>query len=115
MKTTYDAVNEFKGETDTGCTAFVCNQSSGSIHGWYNDTFVDLATPQWTPLCCAKEFNDLVSQMETNFGRCSDIAISHWKKCTKELLTKSTKELNVMDIDWSKAPTEFSTMSVSDE
>ena len=36
MKTTYDAVNEFKGEIDTGCTAFVCNQSSVSINGWVN-------------------------------------------------------------------------------
>jgi hypothetical protein len=69
MKTVIDAVNEFKGEIDTGVEAFVCNQSSGSIKVWYNDTFVDLATPQWTPLCCAKEFNDLVSQMETNFSK----------------------------------------------
>ena len=71
MKTVIDEVNEFKGEIDTGCVAFVCNQSSGSINGWYGDTFVDLSTPQWTPPCLVNEFNDLVSQMETNFGECN--------------------------------------------
>ena len=77
MKTTYDAVNEFEGEW----------------HGSEDKVYID----DTRVVTYYERFNDLVSQMETNFGRWSEIAIQAWKDGDKELLTKSTKELEVMD------------------
>ena len=103
MKTVIDAVNEFKGETD-GNYIYVGSGSNDINKGNLQETYATIHNEKWYLLCTSGQFKDLVSQMETNFGKCSDVAVSHWKKCTKELLTKSTKELEVMDIDWSKAP-----------
>jgi len=50
MKTTYDAVNEFRGEWyGSEDKVYICD--TGVITGY-------------------EQFNDLVSQMETNFGKC---------------------------------------------
>ena len=85
MKTTYDAVNEFKGEWyGSKDNVYICD--TGVITGY-------------------DQFNDLVSQMETNFGKnhCYAVYKDAYKGiCFKK--PKSTKELKVMDIDWSKAP-----------
>ena len=116
MKVTYDAVNEFKGEWEDYKHLVFKVKSTGKLYFSQMDLVINEAAHEL--VCHKKEFNDLVLQMETNFGKCSDIAISHWKKCTKELLTKSTKELEVMDIDWSKAPhwaTEYATYAIIGE
>ena len=96
MKTVIDAVNEFEGELPIHFHDFFINYD----HGFFSiEQFLRLEGY----ICTTGEFNDLVSQMETNFGKCSDVAVNHWKKCTKVLLTKSTKELETMDI-WKDAP-----------
>jgi hypothetical protein len=111
MKTVIDAVNELKGEVsnswgfnaksdkflfwDLSWVYYICGYS---IHDY---TDVDY-------ICTVDEFNDLVSQMETNFGECvqsySDYNIAWTHTPT---LTKSTKELDAMDIDWNKTGCEF--------
>ena len=55
-------------------------------------------------ICTTDEFLATVAECETNFGKCSDIAISHWKKCTKVLLDKELDVEKLIDInlDWSK-------------
>ena len=102
-KTIIDAVNELKGDLDNAPKNCGYLKFSLITGGWFL-SYASISNHSYEDVCTRKQFNDLVSQMETNFGRCSDIAVSHWKKCTKVLLTKSTKELEVMDIDWNKAP-----------
>lgn len=89
-----DAVNELKGEckhkdTDTRTDAIYFRRSDmfGNYYYYGNDfpfhnEFV----------CTRKEFNDLVSQLETNFGVC-ELTYAKYKRA----VTKSTKELQVMD------------------
>ena len=117
-KTIIDAVNEFKGEWpeprfdayNDNEPCIVLSKDTVSLDGdsYEEDVMytggTKCSSAYFVVVCVEREFNDLVSQMETNFGKCSDVAVNHWKKCTKVLLTKSTKELEVMDIDWSKAP-----------
>ena len=105
-KTIIDAVNEFKGEwkhkdTDMRTDAiYFRNKVRGSYY-YYGD---DMPFHHEF-VCNKKQFNDLVSQMKTNFGKshCYDVYKDAYKSiCFKK--PKSTKELEVMDIDWSKAP-----------
>ena len=70
MKTVIDAVNQFKGNSRVGNYYYVCNQDSGVVALWGKATLDDLYGPLWSELCTDREFNDLVSQMETNFGKC---------------------------------------------
>ena len=127
MKTTYDAVNEFKGvwpniimkeSRDKGDVIGFCKSNHtvfevNEFH-WVAEGF-DISVFYW--VCNNVEFNDLISQMETNFGKCKQ-SYSDYKliESTKDWLglgsvkrfdyepAKSDKELEVMDIDWSKAP-----------
>ena len=69
MKSVIDAVIEFKGEVVTGAYYVVCRQSVGSIHWWTKPSLDDLATPQWSELCTATEFNQCIQELSTNFGR----------------------------------------------
>jgi hypothetical protein len=67
MKTVMDAVNEFKGEWHGNeDKVYICD--AGVITDY-------------------DQFNDLVSQMETNFGKCPDYVIYDYKSNKKELLT----------------------------
>ena len=105
MKTVIDAVNEFKGEWPYGVfNTIIFGKHKQGWSDFYTDNNTTLANDNWNTICFTDEFLAIVAECETNFGKCSDIAISHWKKCTKVLLTKDLdKELD-MDIDWSKAP-----------
>jgi len=95
MKTTYDAVNEFKGEWPCNDSIVMYFTKGANGCGFYSKFYRDNIESAVTD----EEFNDLVLQMETNFGRWSEIAIQAWKDGDKELLTKSTKELEVMEIE----------------
>jgi hypothetical protein len=99
MKTVLDAVNELKGELKEGTRLIICDG-----RGVYESCLYQIVNDFYKFVCTREQFNDLVSQMKTNFGKCSAINVSDYKICTKQLLTKSDKELEVMDIDWSKAP-----------
>ena len=92
MKTAYDAVNEFNGEWRRGSYIHYSNNDDN----WYfsNDRHVRIFHGQYTMICKRDQFNDLVSQMETNFGECANIDLFNYTHGTKELLTK---ELEVMD------------------
>ena len=89
-----DAVNELKGEckhkdTDTRTDAIYFRRSDmcGNYYYYGNDL------PFHNEFVCTrKEFNDLVSQLETNFGVC-ELTYAKYKRA----VTKSTKELQVMD------------------
>tara|TARA_R110000782_G_scaffold256461_1_gene345477 strand:+ start:50 stop:853 length:804 start_codon:yes stop_codon:yes gene_type:complete len=88
MKTAIDAVNKFKGK-------------------WPDDTKI-IECSCFDFVCTKGPFIDLVLQMETNFGKCDPVLAAYYRHVTdKELLTKSTKELEVMDIDWSETECEF--------
>ena len=112
MKTTYDAVNKFKGEWPyyeadnmIFCKLPYSVYELGDIEPYTCDEWSGLNLLNWRPLCRKQEFNDLVSQMETNFGECDPVLAAYYRHVTdKELLTK---ELEAMDIDWSKAPEHF--------
>ena len=121
MKTVIDAVNEFKGDFDNGNFANTHNDNflinDDYVHMIVTNQNCDLEVGTLVVysevderddvdfICTRKQFNDLVSQMETNFGKCDPVLAAYYRHVTdKELLTKSTKELKVMDIDWSKAP-----------
>jgi len=119
MKTVMDAVIELMGDLnnarfhgeDGRFLAFHVN------YGDYSPYPFGHSTDKYQCVCSSKEFNDLVSQMETNFGKCKQ-SYSDYKliESTKDWLglgsvkrfdyepAKSDKELEVMDIDWSKAP-----------
>ena len=109
MKTIIDAVNEFKGEfpidLESGVMVheeslvLLCHTSHEKwLKGFMYAGITGFSADYFDSTCNKSQFNDLVSQMETNFGECSDVAISHWKKCTKVLLDKELdKELEVMD------------------
>ena len=105
MKTVIDAVNELKGDLNNSLDydyeiyLSFCHVTDIWVATDVNETL----NTHWE-VCTCDEFNDLVSQMKTNFGECANIDIFNYTHGTKELLTKSTKELEVMDIDWSKAP-----------
>ena len=120
MKTVIDAVNEFKGAFDNGNFANTHNENFLT-----NDDYVHMiVTNQNTDLeigtlvvysevderddvdfiCTRKQFNDLVTDCSLNFGKCSGVALAVYVAGAKQLLTKSDKELEVMDIDWGKAP-----------
>ena len=101
MKTVIDAVNEFKGEWDYDKYIVVMGNFNDKLYFSQIPHIVD--EDRHTLICSKAQFNDLVSQMETNFGRCK---IGYSEHCSNESvrLQKSDKELEVMDIDWSKAP-----------
>lgn len=89
MKTTYDAVNEFKGEWPYGVfNTIVFGKHRQGWSDFYKDNSTTLANCNWYAICTDDEFNDLVSQMETNFGECYDTNVSKYKIAYKELLTK---------------------------
>ena len=106
MKTVMDAVNElmsvFSGVVDADkddmylfyCMRTLRCTSRNERHG--NPTRLKF-------ICTKREFNDLVSQLETNFGVCKE-SYRGYKAQFEYMTNKSTKELDVMDIDWSKAP-----------
>lgn len=113
MKTVLDAVNEFKGVAQGLCFIQYSNKLNhfiASSHEYLNSGYYRL--------CDEKEFNDLVSQMETNFGL--SVSYTDWLTTRDEYgqphgvtnnfisdainRIKSDKESEVMDIDWSKAP-----------
>ena len=104
-KTIIDAVNELKGDLDNSWLYSHVSNKDDRKYIAFRVTGCDYrcypfnhSSKQFQYICTIEEFNDLVSQMETNFGECSDVAISHWKKCTKVLLDKELdKELEVMD------------------
>ena len=88
MKTVIDAVNEFKGETD-GNYIYVGASSNDINKGNLQETYTTIHNEKWWLLCTRDQFNDLVSQMETNFGKCPADVIYDYKSNKKELLTPS--------------------------
>ena len=70
MKTVMDAVNEFKGEWPYGEPSIVQQLSTGNLDCWHEEDEDALNTGNFRMVCTRKEFNDLVSQLETNFGVC---------------------------------------------
>ena len=94
-----DAVNEFKGEWKHKDT----DMRTDAIYFRYFDTrgyyyYGDDMPFHYEFVCNKQEFNDLVSQLETNFGEVDPVLAAYYRHCTdKELLTKSTKELGLMD------------------
>ena len=92
MKTVMDAVNEFKGEWPYGEPSIVQQLSTGNLDCWHEEDEDALNTGNFRMVCTRKEFNDLVSQLETNFGVCK-LTYAKYKRA----VTKSTKELQVMD------------------
>ena len=102
MKTVIDAVNEFEGEI-AGSYIYAGSNKNKLNKGTLQETLTTLCNNKWCLLCTVDEFNDLVSKMETNFGKITRGALGDYIHGDKELLTKSTKELDVMDI-WKDAP-----------
>ena len=115
MKNIIDAVNEFKGEWER--IIYTCIQKGEEIaiesfgndadfnetKGFISRGIAGFNKSKYRKICNEKQFNDLVSQMETNFGECN---ISYSEHCSNESvrLQKSDKEVEVMDRDGSKAP-----------
>ena len=105
MKTVIDAVNEFKGgweNTEYGeidvrfiFECFNNKDVTNSIGALVGDC--ENGSPEnYREVCTRKQFSDLASQMETNFGKCDPVLAAYYRHVTdKELLTKSTKELDV--------------------
>jgi predicted Fe-Mo cluster-binding NifX family protein len=97
MKTVIDAVNEFKGEwkypvgsVGTDAIYFRFNPKCESYYYYGRDK------PYHHEYVCSKDqFNDLVSQMETNFGKCPDYVIYDYKSNKKELLTPSSQPTQI--------------------
>ena len=111
MKTVIDAVNEFEGELKRD-TRLIIRDGRGT----YESCLHQIVNDFYKLVCTRDQFNDLVSQMETNFGKCSpsyeeykktwNLVQEHNKPETLEECesrTKSDKELEVMDI-WKNAP-----------
>ena len=110
MKTVIDAVNEFKGDWENAeygeidvrfiFECFNNKDVTNSIGALVGDC--ENGSPEnYREVCTRKQFNDLVSQMETNFGKCeqsySDYVMAF---VSMDDLNKSfsDKELEVMDI-----------------
>jgi len=107
MKTVFDAVNEFKGEFRS-ITSFALQSltdNNCAMKGEIKFGSSGFDSNHFSFICNESQYRDIVSQMETNFGKCDPVLAAYYRHVTdKELLTKSTKELEVMDIDWSLAP-----------
>ena len=72
MKTVIDAVNEFKGEWPCSWLLMCQTNDLNKSHPNFKikeSTGIDV-NDYHDHLCTKQEFNDLVSQMETNFGKC---------------------------------------------
>ncbi|HHZ70442.1 MAG TPA: hypothetical protein EYN54_09245 [Methylococcaceae bacterium] len=93
------AVNEFKGVWPFSDSIVMYYTAGTDGYGFYSHINKGLDATGFT----SEKFNDLVSQLETNFGECDPVLAAYYRHVTdKELLTKSTKELEVMD-NYSKA------------
>ena len=114
MKTVIDAVNELKGDYNCKAELAPCDQIivAMSNFGRYSVGDIDVGSDQkynakshWRAICTLAEFNSVVAECETNFGKCNPI---HYKLADKVLLTKNLdKELDMeklidTNLDWSK-------------
>ena len=111
-KNIIDAVNEFKGEwPECGFFAYRGNEpcivmakATAKFDGDSYEKGVMYVggskcdSNHFVVMCVEQEFNDLVSQMETNFGKVTHGEHYDYVHDDKVLLTKSDKELEVMDI-----------------
>lgn len=89
-----DAVNEFKGEFPCSWL-FMCQTSALNMvkpsFKIRESTSVNV-NDYHIHLCTKEEFNDLVSQLETNFGKyCYALADYYRRSTDKELLTKPSQ------------------------
>ena len=100
MKTVIDAVNEFKGKWPYNDSIVVYFTKGANGYGFYSKGYRDNAESAIT----SEKFNELVSQMETNFGRVTHGEHYDYIHASKVLLTKDLDKELGMDIDWSKAP-----------
>ena len=97
MKTVMDAVNEFKGEwKGVKNHIYVGSRYNGQNKGVFQFTYDSIGNDQWEPVSTRAEFNDLVSQLETNFGECKE-SYRGYKTQFEYMTNKSTKELELMD------------------
>tara|TARA_R110000850_G_scaffold100316_2_gene207501 strand:+ start:440 stop:739 length:300 start_codon:yes stop_codon:yes gene_type:complete len=98
MKTVIDAVNEFKCCMPVPSHAESKTQVIMAVASFESYEYGELTTGDgvrdneyWNVICTREQFNDLVSQMETNFGKCANIDLFNYTHGTKQLLTKSDR------------------------
>ncbi|MCJ8293776.1 MAG: hypothetical protein MJK15_05150 [Colwellia sp.] len=109
-----DAVNEFKGEWNNDAGNYL---HLNSIEGRYIFSFKEYLRAFKSPftlVCSREEFNSRLFGMSANFGESSLKHLRIWQEGIKrqpetdgqhtDKLNEMDKELDVMDIDWSKAP-----------
>jgi hypothetical protein len=84
MKAVIDAVNGLKGDWPYNDSIVMYFTKGADGYGFYSKVYrgnIEIAIT-------SEQFNDIVSQMETNFGECNPINVSHYKLTDKVLLTK---------------------------
>lgn len=96
MKTIFDAVNELQGSLSNcrhynySCTKinyiYISSSSNTSFTDEIQVTCKLVNNNSWVLICEEKEFNALVAEMETNFGKCSVDDVIAYRRATKELL-----------------------------
>ena len=87
MKTVMDAVNEFKGEWPYSDSIVMYYYAGTNGYGFYSRTSKSFRATGFTSEC----FNDLVSQLSTNFGL---VTTGHLRLWQRELKSQEVHDIN---------------------